>query len=660
MLVRLRGSCGSQGAAMEPETNGPADVVEPTLVVGTPFNDVYAWTAGPDIFQGGTGDDTLSGDGAMGLADPGALADPDGPVDVADYSTLAAEITLLAGGLVDKGPLGTDRLFGIERIVGNAAFTNTIGDGTARTGQTSYQVDLTAGLLTLVGVPVGPDARIDVTFEVVHFRRVIGTANADTLKGGAGNDTLVGGEAADVLVASGGNDILSGDEALAFGGAGVLPDPTGPQDVADYSELAGPITLEPRGQVTKAGGGADQLLGIEVIRGATGFANVIGSTAPTSVSVSYAIDLAAETMTVERLPIPGGAFVDAAFVVQNFVTVYGSSNADSLRGDAGENVLWGGLGADTLIGGAGDDRLLATAGKDGGDLFVGDADPAAILPGTDVDTVSYVGTGLAITLGAVGEILRSEGTSDQIAGIERIEADPTQTNTIGTATPSGGPVSFDVDLATERLTLNDLPGAGPVTFAVINFDDLNGSDNADTLVGHDGDNRIAGNAGADRLEGLAGDDTLSGGAGDDRLIGGDGNDVMTGGEGSDTFKFNDRDHNRNGGETPLDVVTDFRFGEDRLVFRFADDFFSDTAIQRPDDPTKSDIVTPLDFWKFLVHVEDQGGTFEITPDHVRVTAINTARDRELDYVFENVTEQLLDETVLLLIAAGATETPDPV
>ena len=67
---------------------------------------------------------------------------------------------------------------------------------------------------------------------------------------------------------------------------------------------------------------------------------------------------------------------------------------------------------------------------------------------------------------------------------------------------------------------------------------------------------------AQSMKVLVGDalaNTLTGGAGDDRIEGGRGNDVLTGGGGADTFVFADL--------TGTDTVTDFHWGEDKLVIQ---------------------------------------------------------------------------------------------
>jgi hypothetical protein len=68
--------------------------------------------------------------------------------------------------------------------------------------------------------------------------------------------------------------------------------------------------------------------------------------------------------------------------------------------------------------------------------------------------------------------------------------------------------------------------------------------------------------GDDVLDGGTGEDVLDGGAGDDVIVDGLGATIMTGGRGADTFVF--------GAGSGMDIVRDFKIGEDRLSFVLAE------------------------------------------------------------------------------------------
>ncbi|NJL23137.1 MAG: calcium-binding protein [Leptolyngbyaceae cyanobacterium SM1_3_5] len=120
--------------------------------------------------------------------------------------------------------------------------------------------------------------------------------------------------------------------------------------------------------------------------------------------------------------------------------------------------------------------------------------------------------------------------------------------------------------------LDGLTGS-PIVRGGRGSDDLIGSSKRDILIGNGGndtisglrgDDLIAGGSGRDLIKGLfgndilsgeSGNDTIEGGVGDDLLSGGKGRNTMTGGKGRDTFVLSD---------DGVDVITDFKVGQDRL------------------------------------------------------------------------------------------------
>jgi len=92
-------------------------------------------------------------------------------------------------------------------------------------------------------------------------------------------------------------------------------------------------------------------------------------------------------------------------------------------------------------------------------------------------------------------------------------------------------------------------------------DDLGNSDtikNFENVSGTSRDDSLTGDGKKNTLTGLDGDDILIGGKGNDRLIGGGGVDELTGGGGRDVFVLDP------GG--PVDIITDFEFGVDRIEY----------------------------------------------------------------------------------------------
>ena len=194
-------------------------------------------------------------------------------------------------------------------------------------------------------------------------------------------------------------------------------------------------------------------------------------------------------------------------------TVVGTTGIDILFGSRDSKLK----PSDLLFGSAGDDILLAGGGNDtldGGDGF---------------DTAVYSALAGPITLRSQGIISKGALGQDQIFGIERIVGAAGFTNVIDGTVTGSQPTSFFVNLDSQQLIVNGIPGGGSSSFKVFNFVNVFGTSNNDILIG---------NAQANLLAGGAGNDLVSGGAGNDTLFGGSGSDQLTGGTGSDLFVFN--------------------------------------------------------------------------------------------------------------------------
>ncbi len=183
---------------------------------------------------------------------------------------------------------------------------------------------------------------------------------------------------------------------------------------------------------------------------------------------------------------------------------YNTPYNDNLIGTSTNDTLNGGLGNDTLNGGAG------------------------------YDTANYGSLSQAITLLPQGGLLKGTLGRDSMYSIERIVGAIGQANTIDASSATGG-VSIAVNLGTNSLTVNGIPGIGSQSFSVEYFVNVTGTRNSDTIAGNSSNNILNGGAGNDTLSGSYGNDTLSGGDGSDSLDGGWGNDSMSGGLGNDTY-----------------------------------------------------------------------------------------------------------------------------
>ena len=426
-----------------------------------------------------------------------------------------------------------------------------------------------------------------------------GGDGSETFEGGAGDDVINGGTGFDTaafsgslassqftwdgstLVVSGpdGIDRLVGIEQISFSDftipvlAGLVVVGGLAPDVLNGSDLADAIV----------GDGGDDLIrgstGGDYINGAAGFDTVsyLGSTAGVDVRLG------------EDVGRHGWAEQDRLVSIEGLT---GSSWADTLFGDDGDNIIEGGAGADALRGGAGYDILsyagstvavsvnLATSAMTGGDAqgdvvsqfehlrgsafadtIVGDAAANTIeggagadrlSGGAGIDTLDYSRSSAPVRVNlqtGVGQ--GGDAHGDVVDGFEIVAGSVSAdiltgdggANVLiggqgGDALDGGGGVDTASYLASAEAVSVDLgTGQGQGGHAAgdtfVRIENLVGSLFEDTLVGDAAANQLDGGDGADVLWGRGGADSLLGGLGDDRLVGGAGNDWIDGGEGHD-------------------------------------------------------------------------------------------------------------------------------
>jgi Ca2+-binding RTX toxin-like protein len=243
-----------------------------------------------------------------------------------------------------------------------------------------------------------------------------------------------------------------------------------------------------------------------------------------------------------------------------------SPQRTTLEGTNGPDIILGTPGDDDIFGFGGNDTLIGTTGTD-------------VLNGGDgIDTADYSNLGQAIVLLPAGG-LGGGGNGSQLNSIETVIAPVGQTNVIDGTNGIPG-VSFNIDLATNQGTVNNIPGVGNVTFTVVNFVNIIGTTSSDTLLGNSANNLLDGIAGNDTIAGRGGNDTIIGGLGNDSLSGGSGKDILQGtirtnivtsneqdtligGAGQDRFILGDTQGSfyEFGGKNDLAKILDFSFGD---------------------------------------------------------------------------------------------------
>ena len=549
------------------------------MPTGTPGPDTLAGSPLNELSSGLAGNDTLKGSAGIDILDGGA------GTDVADYGALGTVVTLGAFGALNKGALGSDKLISIETVIGSSLLGDTVNHSGAVSGGGVTVTGTTTNLTTGVVTVNGSGAPLPLTFNVKQFENVIGSNFNDSITGNASANSLNGGLGDDSLFGTAGNDTLNG-------GAG--------SDTANYNALGTTVTLGAFGVLNKGALGIDKLIGVETVVGSS----LLGDTVDHSGAVSgggVTVTGTTTNLTTGVVTVNGsGAPLPLTFNVLQFENVIGSNFNDSITGNASANSLNGGLGNDTLFGSAGNDTLNGGAGS---------------------DTASYNTLSTTVTLGAFGVLKKGALGIDKLIGVETVIGSSLLGDTVDhSGAVSGGGVTVTgttTNLTTGVVTVNGSGAPLPLTFKVLQFENVIGSNFNDSITGNAADNILNGGLGADTLAGGLGNDTYvvdnvgdvvteAAGAGTDTvqssitytlganlenliltgaaaisgtgndlnnvikgnganntLTGGLGSDTLTGGLGNDIFKYKTVADSAFG---PLnrDTITDFTLGVDKL------------------------------------------------------------------------------------------------
>ncbi|WP_286829546.1 M10 family metallopeptidase C-terminal domain-containing protein, partial [Kordiimonas sp. UBA4487] len=316
---------------------------------------------------------------------------------------------------------------------------------------------------------------------------ILGEDGNDTLSGGNGDDTITGGDGDDVILGVDAGDVIDGGDGydvisyahLSEGQSIVVS--SNHQNIEAYEGSAGNDTITgSNGDDIIGGGDGDDIIsggeGDDTLSGGDGFDTLSGS------NCADVIDLGTGTTS-------GGTGSD---LITGFEAIAAGNGNDTIIGDDSANHLMGEGGDDRLIGGCGDDTL---AGGAGADTFVFEAD-------------------------FVRDLVTDFTSGDDVIDLSRM------------------PVTFSSLVITQNGSdaIVEVPDHGEITLAGVTAGDLTAADfyfGETSLEGTAGDDLIEGLFRDETLDGLAGDDTLMGGEGLDLLLGGAGNDVLDGGAGAD-------------------------------------------------------------------------------------------------------------------------------
>jgi Ca2+-binding RTX toxin-like protein len=337
--------------------------------------------------------------------------------------------------------------------------------------------------------------------------QVHGSGGDDTIFGGAGSDFITGGQGNDTIYGGDGNDRIGLSDMTI--GSDIIDGGDGhdtvflSRDVIDsnFNIVPLPYTFTQSGNdiLVHVGVHTTVLRNVEEV----GFGE--GVTTPVS---------------------------ELLFDVTSLVET-GTSNADTIEGQAGDDILHGLGSADLLVGNGGNDELRGGHGNDtldggdGDDFLIGFATAINRTANTDGNDTLYGGNGNdRIIAGAGNDRLFGDAGSDELNGLN------------GSDFLSGGAGNDRLFGGVREGDLRDaIFGGDGDDYAEGGYgnDFIKGESGNDTLIGGFGVDTILGNEGDDTIAGSAWSDLIFGGTGADFINGGFGFDRINGGTGGDRF-----------------------------------------------------------------------------------------------------------------------------
>jgi Ca2+-binding RTX toxin-like protein len=397
---------------------------------------------------------------------------------------------------------------------------------------------------------------------------------ANRITGANGHDYLLGTAAAETITGGLGNDVLDAGATTAngwqylLGGAG--------NDIYVYRQLNGQVFINAAAETSSGGTDKVVLADLSLSDITLGVFDYAGSSTPgegKALRLTWSkngqageLRLANMGANIERFELADGTVLSSINGTTLQLTgttvadrIAGTSGVEAILGGAGNDVLSGGGGADSLEGGDGDDRVeidrfdtwysgdagidtLVFTGEGALDYSLAQGAFENIEAGFGNDRIYGGDTGNIINLGAGDDFAQGFGGNDTITGgdgsdtlmgmdgDDRIIIDQFD-------------IWFSGDAGIDTLVFT---GQGALNYSLAqgDFENAEAGNGDDILYGTDGANSIKLGAGDDYAQGFGGNDSLYGGDGadylegmdgDDYLVGGAGNDSLIGGSGADRF-----------------------------------------------------------------------------------------------------------------------------
>ena len=483
-------------------------------IVGFDGNDSIIGGAGVDAMDGGKGDDTfvfLTGFGGGISGDTVTEAIGDG-----------TDTIHIGGGRTANDFWGWADSVGMHLSFSSSTINSTSDHVRFSGSLTATGLDVTS---RIERITFDDGSFIDLTAGMVlkdtdDGHLLYGSAQNDTLDGGAGADQIVGFDGNDRIIGGAGVDAMDGGKGndtfvflTGFGGGisgDTITEAIG--EGADTIHIGG-------GRTSSDFWGWSDSVGMHLsfssatINSTSDHVRISGGVTATGLDVIN---------RVERITFDDGSFIDltAGMVLKD------TDDGHQLYGSSANDTLDGGAGADQIIGYDGNDRIIGGAGVDAMDGGKGD-DTFVFLTGfgggISGDTVSEtIGEGTdTIHIGGGRTANDFWGWADSV-GMHLSFSSSTINSTSDHVRFSGGLTATGLDVTSriERITFDD-GSFIDLTVGMV----LKDTDDSHLLYGSAGNDTLDGGAGADQIQGYDGDDVIIGGSGVDSFIGGRGDDT---------------------------------------------------------------------------------------------------------------------------------------
>ncbi|MYM70112.1 DUF4214 domain-containing protein [Pseudoduganella sp. FT55W] len=518
-----------------------------------------------------------------GLAKAYIAAISDDASLAAALAALPETITQITGVPADHAPTGSVTISGTAAEGQVLSASNTLADADG-TGVITYQwqaggvniAGATGATFTLTAAQTGKPITVVASYvdgfgahESFSSNTIAsgndtlkGSAGADQLAGGTGNDTYIVNVSGDVVTENANEGIDQVNVAYTVAGSYTLTANVENATVTSAAAIAVNLTGNELDNALTGNGAANILAGAagnDTLDGGAGADKLVGGTG----NDTYVVDHAGDVVT--ELPGEGTDTVLTSLAkytladnVEQLVytgtvqfTGTGNALANSITGGAGNDSLSGGLGNDTLAGGYGKDTI---DGGDGSDVvkLAGKFSDYTVtrLNATDTVLTSRAGLDLnVVTVRNVESFAFADGdkTLDQVlynvisTSNDKLyggDGNDSLDGGAGADTMAGGLGNDIYVIDNVGDTIVEKAGEG-IDLAQVGLAAANATyvlaDNVENatvtsaaavnLTGNSMDNTLTGNGAANTLTGGGGNDTLDGGAGADKLAGGSGDDV---------------------------------------------------------------------------------------------------------------------------------------